>query len=317
MNKLTFKIDNSVAADKLSTGSKINVTTSNGDYFIIFNTSEFTTLKDNIAGVAATIVNLFNTNLPNHKFEMFIIVRDFEQNIDFFQTLKALIEISKNFHINNYSSITFMDCVDKLGNSIVDFIDMKAENKNPMNSIRDMLINNEDDEDSEDGEYDEYDESDDDEVTDIDELDFINSIYGGEEFNFESKKKNKKSKKDYYGTSRIWKNADNLKRSINRHGVVIAESKKDIKTDEKIIKQFLKDFIPGHSDWKKEFRKELLDRWMSMYTIEKKTLKKHQHKIKKNRRRNRSKHQIDPNKAIEFTRNLFNSPLSLWDDPSK
>ena len=72
---------------------------------------------------------------------------------------------------------------------------------------------------------------------------------------------------------KILKNDKNPKRSYKRHGVIICNDKKSRKNDEAIIKEFLKDFIPGDSEWIKSFRHDILKRWMKMYSISKSDLK--------------------------------------------
>lgn len=131
----------------------------------------------------------------------------------------------------------------------------------------------------------------------------------------DDKNKNKKKSHEYYGRSRVLKNSKNPKRDIHRHGVIIA-SKSDIAQDKKIIKKFLKDFIPGKSHWKKEFRQDIVKRWMKMYSISKSDLKDLE---KKQRRKNAPKHQ---NKyvanAINMTSRLISQPLNNdWFNPNK
>lgn len=124
----------------------------------------------------------------------------------------------------------------------------------------------------------------------------------------------KKKKKKEYDPSRILKESKNPKKEIKLHGVIINDSKKDVKRDERTIKEFLKDFIPGSAEWKKEFRNDLAKRWLKMYTVDKKQLKEleKQHKKKMNRKKiNRNK------KILNFTDKLFNVPVNNWYDPSR
>ena len=72
--------------------------------------------------------------------------------------------------------------------------------------------------------------------------------------------------------SRIIKTSKHAKRDIKRHGILI-ESGKARDKDMEIIKSFLKDFIPGKSNWIKSYRKAVLKRWMNHYAITKKMAK--------------------------------------------
>ena len=80
--------------------------------------------------------------------------------------------------------------------------------------------------------------------------------------------------KKYYGKSRVFSNIKHPKQVIKKHNLLVTKSNSDIKDDIKILKSFLKDFIPGNSKWKKRFRDELLQRWMATYVISKKNMKK-------------------------------------------
>lgn len=118
----------------------------------------------------------------------------------------------------------------------------------------------------------------------------------------------------YYGKSRVVADARNGKRDFHRHGVIVT-SKSDIAKDRKILKKFLKDFIPGNSSWKKEFRNDILKRWISMYAILKKDLKHIQQYTKKEACENKRNKNIT--NAINLTTKLFTSPVDKWYDPNK
>lgn len=118
----------------------------------------------------------------------------------------------------------------------------------------------------------------------------------------------------YYGKSRVVADARNGKRDFHRHGVIVS-SKNDIAKDRKILKKFLKDFIPGNSSWKKEFRNDVLKRWMSMYAISKKDLKYMQQRTKKDAYENKRNKNIT--NAINLTTKLFTSPVDNWYDPNR
>jgi len=127
--------------------------------------------------------------------------------------------------------------------------------------------------------------------------------------------KNKSKPKKSYPQSKILKESKNAKRAYNRHGVIICNDKKARKQDEKIIKEFLKDFIPGDADWKKEFRHDILKRWMKMYSISKSDLKE----LEKAHNKARKSKDFDTKveKTLEFTSRLFNRTGDHWNDPNR
>lgn len=127
-------------------------------------------------------------------------------------------------------------------------------------------------------------------------------------------KKKKKKKKKIYNSSRILKAANSPKRAYYRHGVLVFNNKKAAKKDEEIIKDFLKDFIPGNSEWKKKFRKDLLKRWIKAYAISKGNLKK----LEKNWYENERKKSITKRnkRVVDFTRKMLTVPVDHWSDPN-
>lgn len=128
-------------------------------------------------------------------------------------------------------------------------------------------------------------------------------------------KKSKKKSKISYGRSRVLRAANNPKRAYRRHGVIVCTEKDAIKKDEKVIKEFLKDFIPGDAEWKKDFRKDLLKRWMNLYVITKKQLKYFEKNMHKQVVRNRTNANVE--RTLNITRQLFNVPIDQWNNPNK
>lgn len=129
-----------------------------------------------------------------------------------------------------------------------------------------------------------------------------------------NKKESKKSKK-HYSESRLVANGKSPKRDYSRHGVVISRDKKDYEKDAKIIKDFLKDFIPGSARWKRDFRDDLLERWMKAFVIRKKKLRKLE---KKMHHKKKSKKKPSPGQimAMDFTRRMV-SATDPWNNPNK
>ena len=131
----------------------------------------------------------------------------------------------------------------------------------------------------------------------------------------EHSKKRKKKKRVKYNTSKVIKASNKPKRSYRRHGIIICKEKNAIKKDKKIIKDFLKDFIPGNSGWKKDLREDLLNRWMRVYVISSKQIHRIQREYTQSMKCNKRKAEIQS--TIDATRKLFNVPLDRWNDQTR
>lgn len=185
-------------------------------------------------------------------------------------------------------------------------------------------------------EYDEYDEEYDDD--DDEDVEISNDAYellkamGLDIEDIEKKPKARKNSKNTsksgkgtrksptkksYSKSRVIDAAHNPKKSYKRHGVVIYNNKKYMKHDRNIIKEFLKDFIPGNSEWKKAFRKDVLERWMKDYAVSKKRLKRLE-KAYTDTQKPATRH-IDTNKILDYTNRVLRSARSesQWNNPNK
>lgn len=275
-----------------STAKDIKVNKASYGYSVIFNDAEFMKL-DNPKFVAK-IVQLLTKNLPNSVIHVSIeynyqelIEYHFDDNVsDKVLNLDDLFEMQlkglANFEYERSDNFTSM---------IDDKIDM-----NEFVNVPYM-----------DDDYDDDDEEEDD--------DYINDPLGmlfTKDWNEKPTKSKPTQKK--YGKSSVVLNAENAKRCYNRHGVVVA-SKKDIMRDRKILKKFLKEFIPGDAAWKQEFRSDILKRWMSMYCISKSDLKYLQKKRKKQYYRDNRTRKVT--NAMNVTRNILSVPVSDWYNPNK
>ena len=149
------------------------------------------------------------------------------------------------------------------------------------------------------------------------ESDYITQFLKGEESgNRGNKKKKKKQKKEKkYVTSKVIRCAKSPKKAYKRHGVIVCKDKDAIKRDRRIIRDFIDDFIPGNAGWKKDLRDDLVDRWLHVYVISAKRLKRLERERKKNSAKGRR--DSDVQRTIEFTRNLFNVPVDKWSDPTR
>lgn len=168
-------------------------------------------------------------------------------------------------------------------------------------------------------EYDDEDEDDDDPYEDEDddpEMDWLRRQMGFVDDDDDGTEIYHAKSKKHYSRSKVVSHADSPKKSYHRHGVIIADSKEDLEKDRKIIKEFLKDFIPGDG-WRKEFRKDLADRWLYMFAVRKKELKKRQRKYEKKRKQESSEGARAL--ALDLTRRVLTIPQSpsAWNDPNK
>lgn len=287
----------------LSDENQINVNRATDGYSVIYEDQLFNEIDK--AKFLAQLIKIFNTNLPGR------IVN---------------IRIQYNFEAEEtyeFTEETF-DSVMSLRNlcmSIVETRRVPNMSYEDTESISECIEFYEDNyEDGEDGSSNEFEETDnsvssyseDDDPYGI--MSLLRSGYTDDDDDDDYR--SKKKCKDYYGRSRVWKNAKSPKKAVRRHGVIIADSKSDIKKDEKILKEFLKDFFPGKASWEKEFREDVVKRFIKMYTVSKKNLKKLEKQHRKHRRKKHSSH-IDAEKAADITKRLFNVPVDRWNDPTK
>lgn len=296
---------------------KVNKMTNSG-YSILYTTNDITNMDMNIFG--NNVIKLFMKNLPGKN----ICIQ-----------LCYLYEVrNNNYELYDDIDISVVNAILELENK---FINISENSQMPftynrsqyMNTIIKNIINNYNDIND-----DTYDD-DDDTMDDFFESLGINSYYDNDDSDYEDdsdddyddrqfsfldpyvqgKKIKNKHKKDYQ-ESRIFYEAKNAKRSYNRHGVIICNDKKAKERDEKILKEFLKEFFPGDAQWKKDFRRDVLKRWMKMYCVSKKNLKELEKANRKIRNSNRINN-INTEKTLEFTRRLFNVPIDRWNDPSR
>jgi hypothetical protein len=286
-----------------STDTRIKVNTiknAKDSYSIIYNDDVFTKLSP--ALFLTNMIKIFSAHIEDPQLNLSLYY-DFRTEDEILFDADATESILK-LHVL---------CEEVMeANKVPSLNYIKSDNIDHLIEIMESVDDNEDDDEEEDpyNMFDDLDEDDNDLYSDLLGT-YAKNIYGSDH-----KKKHKKKSGTYYGVSKVWRNANNPKRSINRHGILIASDKDDLEKDEKILKEFLKDFLPGKQNWKKEFRKDVLKRWMKMYAVSKKTM----HRLDKEHRKSqqkKSKSHIDTDRALYFTRRLFNVPLSSWDDPNK
>lgn len=82
-----------------------------------------------------------------------------------------------------------------------------------------------------------------------------------------------------YDSSRVIHNAKHPKRDIKRHRIIIA-GKKDYERDRKMIKAFLKEFMPGKEKWIKRYRSEVAGRWIRAMAVKEKEAKAREKEFK-------------------------------------
>jgi len=279
----------------LSTATTVRVTKVRDGYSVVYPDNVFVTL-DSLRTVNY-IVKLFTSRLPGK-----VICIGLEYHFE----LKNGRDL---FNEDVGELLSDMDdLLIEVGNnmSVVDY-----ERTDSMEDVLDILMDG-DDEDGEEDEDPDYDDDDEDfDPEDIGGL--LNMIVRD---GSRSNRKKKKYKADY-GESEVLHETKNAKRCYNRHGVMVCSDKDALKHDQKVIKEFLKDFVPGTAEWKKDFRRDLMKRWMQMYVISKKQLKHLQKKHQKSKGKKRGG--IDADKVLDFTRRAFNvsANSSAWNDPNR
>ena len=97
---------------------------------------------------------------------------------------------------------------------------------------------------------------------------------------------------------------NDAKKSIKRHNIIISSSRNARKRDEKVIKEFLKEFLAGKADWIKKYRNEMLHRWMDAFAITEKTARK----LKRSTNAKANK-----NKAVHMTKRLLHMHDPFYD----
>lgn len=277
--------DTSKYGRHLSTTTTINSNKIGDQYSVLYTKSEF--MEIDPARFVASVINVFKKNIPNAKLVFILeILKTKSEELGDVELLDRMTEIAKLFKdviiSGRVENVEFVS-----GDDFTEDVD---------------YLSNYDSEEYDD-EEDEYEDDEEEE----DSLERIMGAYGV--------KTKDKSKKEYYGRSRVFKDSKNPKKEFHRHGVIVADSKSDVEKDLKTIKEFLKDFIPGKQSWKKEIRKELAQRWVRLYTVTKKQLKSLEHDARKNvsnKRKSKTTKQ-----ALKFTKKLFTVPIDSWSDPNK
>lgn len=279
-----------------------------GEYTIVY--TETVLQGMNPVDLVSSIAELFVSNLPG---EHFVISLIYEYCLDYNFAVKEGISI-KQISDTTLKILLIMEwrmAQNETGfihyHQLQDFKDIQSMKLS--DARRDLFGNPINDEEQD------YEDADQEDNLTLDDI--VGEMFGITlDSDDDDKEKKNKSKKDHhYTSSRILKSADNPKKMYKRHGVIVTDSRKAVKSDEKIIKKFLKDFIPG-GGWRKDFRKDVLKRWLNNYAVSKKSLKilekKHKKKIHKNKRG-----VIDADRAIALTRKLFATSTDIWNDPTK
>lgn len=285
-----------------STLKSIKVNNVNGKYSILYKDEVFEKLDQRT--FSTNLLKLFFNNLSNRSI-LFTIEYHCDgkySNLNCIAQVLVFNEImsklkSSAYQNNNYVSYVMSDSLKELCQYVCDNFDY----------------------DDDDEEYEDEDKQQD-EGQEV--LSTLQQILGGIEEDDEDdsddygKKKYKKSKK-HYQSSKILRTAKNPKKSYNRHGVITVDKKNSIKTDEKIIKAFLKDFIPGDAGWKKDLRQDLLKRWIKSYAITRKKLKDMERKHRKKQEEKYRSRNPEVQTALDFARRMFSQSIDNWNDPRR
>ena len=185
--------------------------------------------------------------------------------------------------------------------------------------------NSEEYEDEEDYEEDEYEYDDDPDKESvmgmISSVNYLNATLGSDKSPFNDYRYNDDYELDdededdddygfrsYYGSSRSLRASRRPKKYIRKHKILIS-SRTAIQKDTKIVKEFLKSFIPGNSPVIQKYRRIVLRRWMHQYVITKKEAKRlareHEDRISRKRKRSMANKITGVAKAVLHTTDSF------------
>lgn len=296
-----------------STLNEIKVNKTSTGYGIIYHSNDINNMDMDILG--NNIIKILMQNLPNTSIELRLIytikVKDEYDDVDDvidISVVNSLLELESKFaKFNQNDNIPF---------TYIRSDNMEYIITNVIKNYQDI-----DEEDEEDDDLPDYfekfginpiDDEDDEDDEDDDSFSLLDHYVKNGNYSNNTTTKRKRNKK--YQQSRVLYDAKNPKRSYSRHGVICTD-KESKKRDEKILKEFLKEFFPGNAEWKKEFRHEVLKRWMKMYCVTKKDLKELERTHRK--ARNAKRNNVKTEKTLEFTRRLFNVPIDRWNDPNR
>ena len=161
--------------------------------------------------------------------------------------------------------------------------------------------------------HDEENNEEDEDISDLDDLDEVEPDDDEEDISndpfdgFDPEPKHRK--KFSVRKSAVFSGSCSPKKQFRHNGVVVAAKQSHIEKDRAMIKAFLKQFIPGKSPWIKRYRNKILKRWMKMYMVDKKTIKKFYKEQQSKKTSKRKK------KLVGMTHRLLqNDP---WNDPNK
>lgn len=310
-----------VPVKTLSTATNVKFTCSNNEYFCTFD--DMSVINMDKISVANTIVNTLKTNLPNNDITIeFKYLFKYSDGTSLFNFDAGVAFVNLVSEITNICRTEEKISVDLSGSFIETVVNPVGQYQEENETDNDEDDETEEDEDGIidlDKEFDPFsfldDEDDDEEDQNYSPEHFNDMLDQIEAKHYKAKKKKESISRKEYGRSRVFKNANNPKRSYTRHGIIIAADKGDINADIKIMKAFLKDFIPGNQEWKKKLRNDLLKRWISSYCVTKKEIKKLEKDY--NKKRNQKKASIKTAKTLDFTKRLFTVPVDSWDNPNK
>jgi hypothetical protein len=314
----------------MSTVDKVYVNKTGDLYHIDYKLKDY--LQLNLDAFAKTVSEMFKKNVPGSVFELDVIGRidpddiplGMNSTINPTQILKIHI-LQNAFKLNSTNIIMKRHKPIALGDTNITPFTFESAN------TESYIEDDEDDYEDEDDDYEDdlsrddqyfmedelYEDADEDET-----LDTINKILGMSGdigntydssglFNSDKMIYEKTKKRKSYPSSKILKSAKHAKKDIKNHGIIIQSGKSRDK-DEEIIRSFLKDFIPGKSNWIKSYRKIILKRWMNQYAITKKAAKKYEKQSQLVKKTNR-KGTVSIDTASKVTRNILKHYNPFYD----
>lgn len=267
---------------------EIKVNKIGSDYSVIYSDELFQKLDT--SAFAENLINILASNLPDANFNISLHYWACN-NEELFSPECGVAVIHLNNYLDDYEDERVLYTTSGSAEYLVDCYDEDTEEFDFEPEVA-GTIDQADDDDDED---------------DVNESSSILDQY----LNNDRKMKSKS-----YGSSKVLKSLKNPKKYVKRHGIMVSNDKSAKKKDEKIIKSFLRDFIPGKSSWVREYREEVLDRWMGSYAISKKTLQKlEKAHSKQHGKSHKNGSNITKETAMNLTRKFFSK--DSWNDPNR
>ena len=245
---------------EFSTESEIhtNVNRTSNGYSILYRDKVFVNIDTQLLG--DSVISIFTDSIPN-------ILIDLRLHYFYFNMFDEVCGTAV-LNLDEYFSESLRDNVD-------------YESSDSVEKLADYLYDaQEDDEDEDDDDYDDEDDEDEYEPYTFNPFEQYDDWFPSTPTPSSSRKNTKYN----FRRSRLIQ-SPGAKKSFKRHNILVSSNKSDIKYDRKTLNNILKYWLyhPDDPKWVDDYRKELLDRIMSVLVVTKKESKQLAKSYKKSR----------------------------------